>query len=336
MNRNGRDSGTNRPRKTTSRGRQAEPPRRPENRPGPAPRSNGPAARNTGFSGRQSTRSASAAQTQTQALTLSAWDLARTRKGQPDTPRGHIMTLRAHQKLVDSFEKERNIPVDEHSFLRVQEEAKGSCLLIHGVSSGPGDLKELATVLYDAGLNVYVLRLPDHGTPDTTLSEVSWGSSLRQARQCYQLLAKGGGKVHVMGLGFGAALALHLAGQESVSSLILMSPAIMPRESFMQRLMVRLKLHQLGFLRHWLGWDTDLIEGMDQARSKISKIKVPIFAAQCEDDDRSSSKSLRILQSKAPHTASRFRIFPTGGHGVLAAHGEAGLFKEIVEFCVGG
>jgi len=244
-----------------------------------------------------------------------------------------MINLRAHQKLVDSFEGERNVPHDDRSFLRVQEGAQGSCLLIHGVSTGPGDLKELARVLFDAGLNVYVLRLPDHGTGDHTLSEVSWGSSLRQARQCFQLLARGGGAVHVVGLGFGAALALHLADKENVSSLILMAPAIMPRESFFQRLLVRFKLHHLGFVHKWLGWNADLIEGMDQARGKISKIRVPIYAAQCEDDDRASSGSLRILQGKARHSASRFRIFPEGGHQVLTAHGEETLFEDIVSFC---
>ena len=131
----------------------------------------------------------------TQALTLSAWDLARTRTKQPDTNRGQIMTLRTHQKLVTAFEDARGVTVDNRSYLRVRDAAKGSCLLVHGVSTSPGDLKALAEEFVAKDFNVYVLRLPDYGTGGSTLSEISWESALAQARQCYQLLARGGGKV---------------------------------------------------------------------------------------------------------------------------------------------
>ncbi|PID79923.1 hypothetical protein CSB20_08690 [bacterium DOLZORAL124_64_63] len=272
---------------------------------------------------------------ETQNLTLSAWDMARTRKEIPDTSRGQVMTLRAHQRLVASFEKERNIPELDRSFLRVQEGADKAVLLIHGVSTSPGSLKDLAIQLYDAGLNVYVLRLPDYGTPEDTISEVSWESSLQQARQCFQLLARGGGPVHVVGMGFGATLALHLALAENVSSLVLLSPAIMPRENFWQRLLVRLKLHRLRFVYNRLGWTADLMEGMDKARGRIGKIRVPIYAAQCEDDDRAHPNSLRFLQRKARNKHSRFRVYPEGGHAILAHHGKSGLYEDIIEFCGG-
>jgi esterase/lipase len=273
---------------------------------------------------------------QTQALTLSAWDLARTRTQKPDSSRGHVMTLRTHQRLVGSFEQVRKIPAPDRSVLRVKEDAKGSCLLIHGVSSRPGDLHELADVLFESDYNVYVLRLPDYGTTGNTISEVSWESALHQAQQCFEVLARGGGKVHVVGMGFGATLALLLALRESVSSLVLLSPAIMPRESVFQRLAVRLKLHRLRLFHRWLGWNADLMEGMDKARGKISKIKVPIYAAQCEDDDRASPISLRILQNKARNKASRFQIFPEGGHAILEVHGKDVLYDQILNFCRAG
>lgn len=272
---------------------------------------------------------------QTQNLTLSAWDLARTRKQKPDTLRGQVMTLRTHQRLVASYESERNIPEMDRSFLRVKDGAKDSVLLIHGVSTSPGSLRELATRLHDSGLNVYVLRLPDYGRPDNTISEVSWEGALQQASQCFTLLDRGVGKVHVVGLGFGATLALHLALREKVASLVLLSPAIMPRENFLHRLLVRLKLHRLKFVHRRIGWNADLMEGMDRARGKIGKIKVPIYGAQCEDDDRASPSSLRVLQRKAHHQASRFRVFPTGGHAILANHGDEGLYADIINFCGG-
>jgi len=267
------------------------------------------------------------------ALALSAWDLARTRRKLPDTTRGQVMTLRTHKRLLETFESEREIPDADRSYVRVRENAVGGVLLVHGVSTRPGDLHVLASELHDAGFNVYVLRLPDYGRPHHTISEVSWEAALEQVRQCHRLLARAGGKVHVVGLGFGAALAVHLAAAESVSSLVLLSPAIMPRESFFHRLLVRLKLHRVGFIHRWIGWNADLMEGMDAARGQLGNLKVPVFAAQCEDDERASPDSVRILQRKTRHPASRFRIFPEGGHAILTVHGEETLYAEILEFC---
>ncbi len=271
----------------------------------------------------------------TRDLGLTAWDLARTRKQLPDTARGHVMTLRTHQRIAAAFESERKIPEKDRSFLRIQENAKASVLFIPGVSSGPGDLHELADRMSKSGFNVFVVRLPFHGTGGGTISGVPWKSSLNQVQQEYQLLARGGGKVHVVGMGFGSALALHLAALENVASLVLMAPALIPRESLFQRLLVRMKLHRLPWVHRWLGWNADHIEGMDQARGKVGKLRVPVFAAQCEDDDRACPTSLRFLQRKSRHQASRFRVFPEGGHAILEAHGTDTLYADILAFCGG-
>ena len=271
----------------------------------------------------------------TRALSLSAWDLARTRRRQPDSPRGHVITLRSQQRLLQAFELGRSIPEADRSVLRVRDESQGACLLVHGVSTRPGDLYDLADVLFDAGHAGDVVRLPDYGTEGDTIGNVSWEAALELVRQRYRLLARGGGRVHVVGMGFGATLALHLADKESLSSLILLAPAIMPRESLAQRMLVRLRLHRLGFVHRWLGWNADLMEGMDRARGRIGHLRVPIYAAQCDDDDRASPGSLRVLQNKSHHEASRFRSFAEGGHAILANHGESSLFQEITSFCDG-
>ena len=97
--------------------------------------------------------------------------------------------------------------------------------------------------------------------------------------------------------------------------------------------MVRLKLHRLRVVHRWLGWNADLMEGMDKARGKIGKLRVPIYAAHCEDDDRASPTSLIILQNKARNKASRFQVFSEGGHAILAVHGKDVLYNQILQFC---
>ncbi len=273
---------------------------------------------------------------QTTTLALSTWDLAHRKTARPDDQRGFLVTMRSWQRLVASFERERGIAEAGRSRFLLRGDARGSCLLIHGISTGPGDLAELGEILHDRGFDVYVLRLPDHGRSVSTLSEVSWESYLNYVVQCYRLLARGPGKVNVIGLGYGATLALLLAQREKPASFTLLAPALIARESFFQRLAIRLRLNHLNFFRRWLGWDAGLVEGMDRARSRVGQIRVPIFAAQCEDDNLASTDSLRFLQRKARHGASRFKIFPEGGHGILASHGEGSLYEDISNFLAAG
>ncbi len=273
---------------------------------------------------------------QTSRLALSAWDLHQRRKAQPDNDRGYFISLRAQQRLVASFERERGIPQNSRSRFLLRGDARGSCLLIHGISTSPNDLATLGDQLHDKGFDVYILRLPDHGRRDNTFSEISWESYLNQVIQCYQVLARGPGKVHVVGLGYGATLALLLARHEKPASLTLLAPALIARESLFQRLLIRMRLHRLPMVRRWLGWNVGLVEGMDRSRSRIGQIKVPMFAAQCEDDDRSSPDSLRFLQRKARHGASRFQLFPEGGHDILASHGDGSLYGSITDFIIAG
>lgn len=272
---------------------------------------------------------------QAQALALSAWDLARTRTRQPDTSRGHVITLRAQQKLMLALEKERSVPEARQSFLRVKEEGCDSCLLIPGVTTGPQNLRPLAERLHEAGFNTWVLRLPLTTKASHGIEEASWEAALNQAVHGFRLLQRGPGKVHVIGLGYGATIALLLAQKEKAASLVLLSPAVMPRESFLQRMLVHLRFQRLRPMRRLMGLDTGVMEGMDRARSKIGQIRVPIYAAQCEDDALASSASLRILQRKSSHQASRFQVFPTGGHDILAAHGDQVLYREILKFLQG-
>ncbi len=265
-------------------------------------------------------------------LALSTWDLARRRADRELDDRGFLITLRAHQRLVASFERARNIPEEQRSRFYLRPDAVGSCLLIHGISTGPGDLDELGRILHDQGYNSYILRLPDFGRDLSTLSDNSWESYLNQVRDCFRLLDAGPGKVNVIGMGYGATLALLLARDHKPGSLTLLAPALIARESLLQRLLIRLRLHRIGFLRRWLSWNVDLVEGMDQARGVAGRLRIPVFAAQCEDDERASCDSLRFLQRKARHRASRFRLFPEGGHAILASHGEGSLYDAIIDF----
>jgi len=267
-----------------------------------------------------------------ESTTLTAWDLQRTRAGRAGDERTRQMVLKTHERLRSLAEAELGVPKHQRSFLRAGAADQPGVLLIHGPEQSPAELVPLARTLHDAGLTVHGILLADYGHGVTDRPEARWRASLQQVRLGYRLLAETCPAVHVLGLGFGGTLAVHLARLEPVASLVLVAPALVPRVGLGVRLLQSLHLLRLGPVRRRLGQVVDAIEGMHEAQDDLSRVKVPIFGVQCDDDAVASPQSLRVLQKKAQNRRSRFQAFPSGGHDVLAAHGSAGLERDILRF----
>lgn len=268
----------------------------------------------------------------TQQLCLTAWELAATRGDDPLPPKAAGILMRTEEKLQAELERLDGVDQGQRSQIRVRPDAQAAVLLLHGSTGHPGDLRGLADHLYERGLTVANVLLPGHGHETGALPESRWKTCLHEAGVRYAVLARAYRHVHVVGFSFGAALALHLATTEQPRSLTLLSPALNPRVPFLTRMMLRLNLHRLPFLRRRLGWNLEVFDAMDGAKPLVSKLDLPIYAAHCEDDPRIDPSSLRHLQKKSRHRNSRFRMFPTGGHMILESHGRDSLHQEIGDF----
>jgi esterase/lipase len=272
---------------------------------------------------------------QLQNTALTAWDLRRSVGGRLRDVRVRQMALKTHDRLRWLEEAELGVARQHRSFFRAGVETAPAVLLIHDVHQSPADLHGLAQVLGDGGLTVHGLLLAGYGHGMTERPQARWRATLQQVRLGYQLLADTCREVHVVGVGFGAALALHLAARVPVAGLILVAPDLMPQVGFLVRWLWKLRLLRLVPVRRRLGQLFDASESMQHAQTLISKLKVPIYGVQCDDDDRASPQSLRLLQKRARHPQCRFQAFAEGGHDVLAAHGPTGLSQEILRFIKG-
>jgi esterase/lipase len=268
----------------------------------------------------------------TRTMALAAWDLERIRTARQEGPRSRVIYLRTYKRLQNALDDQRGIPAQSRGVLDIQEGAPTAGLLIHDIGALPTDMADLAHYLWQGGMTVYAPPLNSSGMLSEESAELIWKACYQDIRQRFRLLRRVCRHVYVVGVGFGAALAIHLARREQVAALALLAPGLIPRVNIVERTFLRLKLHRLRWLRPRLGWSPEILEAMESARVQVSRLRIPIYAAHCEDDERISPISLRVLQKRARHSASRFRVFPTGGHDILRAHGEASLHVEIKDF----
>ncbi|MFH1842408.1 MAG: hypothetical protein ABIF77_04320 [bacterium] len=265
-------------------------------------------------------------------MAMTAWDLERTWENWPQAPRARLIYLRTHKRLQNTLEAKQRVAADQRSYIEIVDGSSTACLLIPDLSGAPADLHPLAQHLFEDGLTVYSMVLPGSGVKADMPSEVMWRACLNEVKLRYRILRKVYKNVFIVGYGFGAALAVLLARKEQTPGIALLAPAIIPRVTFLKRLGLRLKLHRLRWLHSYLGWNPEVLEGMETARGQIGHLRPPVYAAQCDDDERISPLSLRLLQKRSRHRASRFRVFGSGGHAILAAHGKEALNGEILEF----
>lgn len=85
------------------------------------------------------------------------------------------------------------------------------CLLIHGFTATPGEMRSLGDALSAAGFPVVAVRLAGHGTSVGDLARVRWRDWADSVNAGAEELAPDGGPLFVAGMSLGGLLALHFA-----------------------------------------------------------------------------------------------------------------------------
>jgi len=173
-----------------------------------------------------------------------------------------------------------------------------ACLLLHGFTGSPWDMRPLGEALAARGLHVKAPLLPGHGTTPEAMLEADHRHWEEAAHEALQSL-RGFRQVFVAGLSMGALLGLRLAARfpERVRGLVLIAPAARfkgPKMALLKRLR-HTKL--LEWVKPWVRKTaTDLSDPVALAEAPI----LPAFPISRLND-------LWILQEAALRDTSRVR-----------------------------
>jgi carboxylesterase len=171
-----------------------------------------------------------------------------------------------------------------------------ACLLIHGLTGSPWDMRPLGEALAGRGFYVKCLRLPGHGlSPEALLhvGQADWVDACEQALHALRNFRQ----VFVAGFSMGALLAARLAARvpERVHGLALLAPALRLSDP---RLRLVRPLRRLGLLELAMPWirktGTDLEDEAARAQAPL----LPAFPAERLQD-------LWDLQDSAPKDLGR-------------------------------
>jgi len=120
--------------------------------------------------------------------------------------------------------------VDTNSFPSFKEGSMNeSILLIHDLGESPNELKLMAEYVGRLGYNIYVCRLPGHGSNTTYLSKFSFIDWYESLKYGYFLLKNISTSITIIGKGVGAYLGILLSMYNKVDRLNILLPEL--RES---------------------------------------------------------------------------------------------------------
>lgn len=97
------------------------------------------------------------------------------------------------------------------------------CLLIHGFTGTPKEMRPLGEHLADAGYTALGVRLTGHATDLEDLRRARYQDWIADVEGGYHMLRQNCAQVFVMGLSMGGVLALTLAAQYPVGGIVVMS-----------------------------------------------------------------------------------------------------------------
>lgn len=120
------------------------------------------------------------------------------------------------------------------------------CLLVHGFTGSPPEMRLLGDYLAARGLTVSGPLLAGHGTSPEEMAQTTWGDWYASAETAYLSLKERCDTVFVGGLSMGAVLALRIAAFHDVSGVLAYSPGLKARDW---------RLRFIRPLRHIMRWN---------------------------------------------------------------------------------
>ena len=234
-----------------------------------------------------------------------------------------------------------------------------SALLLHGMSGSAEEMLSLAEALHGAGYNVVLPLLSGHQADIELLKVTTANDWMGDAEEALEELERNSsGPVSVIGLSFGAVLALWLASRfpERVSALVLLStPAVLRSrrdeavlrllsllpDSLLDKLGTRTKKERANNLfstprvamsAHSIGAGARLQQILRLAISSASKIRCPVLALQDPNDHLVSPQALARLRAKLVNCPFSSVEILHGEHELTIGPKHDEVQKHIIEF----
>lgn len=259
---------------------------------------------------------------------------------------------------AEGFRPDESKPkaLGEPFFLEARK-ARTGVVLVHGYLASPEQVRPMAEHLHAAGHNVYVVRLPAHGTSPDHLANVSWsdwmdavvrGHALMR-QHCETVVAGGFSLGGVLALLLAARDGLDLAGVFSINAPVKLNDRRVPLIGPLVRWNGAMR--QLGLVNgHYqisnegtespdINYGTDYLRGIREVRRaasacrrRLERITAPTLVVQSDADPLVAPAAGRRLLSELRCEDKVLIELPFDRHVIVRGEGSETVFEVLRRF----
>lgn len=242
------------------------------------------------------------------------------------------------------------------------DSTKPGCLLIHGFTASPKEMRLLAEFLNQRGYTCLGIRLTGHGTnPEAMIRSryIDWIASVEDG---YHLLRGVSQNIFLIGLSMGGALALLMSTWLNVVGVAALStPYALPRDypiwfirafSKIRRFQPKTKdkpgsgwfdkeayREQISYPQNPVRSTAELKELLIEMQAALSEVKVPVLLLHSKDDKYVLPDNLEHIDAELVNASDKTKRYVSGsGHVVTRDAARQQVFESVFEFIqrVGG
>ena len=231
---------------------------------------------------------------------------------------------------------------------------KISCLLVHGFTSAPKEMRWMGEYLAEQGFSVLGVRLAGHATNPEEMIRTRYIDWMHSVEDGYHLLKGIADKVVLVGISMGGALSLLMASKLNVAGVFAMSTPYKLTDS-----RIKLAKYLSLFIKYmpksddepgsgWLDKESwkdhisypqnpvrsaaEIASLLDEMRVALPKVKVPTLLVHSRNDSYVPLSSMENIYNALGSTDKEMMWVTESGHVIPREPAKAEVFPKAAEF----
>ena len=247
------------------------------------------------------------------------------------------------------------IPTTE-PFLCLGDPSKPACLLIHGFTGTPKEMRWMGEYLNKQGHTCLGIRLAGHGTQPEAMVRSRWTDWVASVEDGYHLLCNITDNIFLVGLSMGGILSLFMSSQLKVKGVIAMStPSRLPTDYpiwLLKLISLVIRFRPKSNEPPGSGWfdktayQDHIAYGKNPVRSTaelkklilemhaaLPKVKVPVLLMHSKDERYILADNLESIYAGLVNVPEKTKLYITGsGHVLPRDASREQVFQSAAEF----
>ena len=226
----------------------------------------------------------------------------------------------------------------------VQHGGEVGCLLLHGLTASPVEMKQLADFLHAKGYTISVPLLPGHGTHPDNLNRIHFSDWVQTAEDAVEALKTTCTQIFIAGESMGGLVAMRVAElHPELAGVLLYSPALKARKiwaaSFAKYFIKYINKATNGNGFVWSGYNVFPLGALDELHKlqkvvakDLTEITQPTLLLMTQADTLVPQTVMEDIQKKISSRIIDVHTFADSDHCILLDKDKQTAFEMTLKF----